>query len=33
MGELTDSTNRAEGYALIPAVWGFGVTIGFVAFM
>jgi len=31
MGELTDSTNRAQGYALMPAVWGFGATIGFVA--
>jgi len=28
MGELTDSTNRAEGYAWLPVVWGFGVTIG-----
>ncbi|KAF8813393.1 major facilitator superfamily transporter [Phlegmacium glaucopus] len=28
MGELTDSTNRAEGYALLPAIWGFGATIG-----
>jgi hypothetical protein len=31
MGELTDSTNRAQGYALLPAVWCFGGTIGFVA--
>ena len=31
MGELTDSTNRAQGYALLPAVWCFGATIGFVA--
>ena len=31
MGELTDSTNRAQGYALLPAVSCFGVTIGFVA--
>ena len=30
MGELTDSTNRAQGYALLPAVWCFGATIGFV---
>ena len=31
LGELTDSTNRAQGFALIPAAWGFGATIGFVA--
>ena len=30
MGELTDSTNRAQGYALLPAVSCFGATIGFV---
>ena len=30
MGELTDSTNRAEGFALIPVVWGFGATVGYV---
>ena len=30
MGDLTDSTNRAQGYALLPAVWCFGATIGFV---
>jgi hypothetical protein len=30
MGELTDSTNRAQGYALLPAVWCFGAVIGFV---
>jgi len=29
MGELTDSTNRAEGFALVPVVWGFGATIGY----
>jgi len=28
MGELTDSTNRAQGYALLPPVWSFGATIG-----
>jgi len=28
MGELTDSTNRAEGFALLPMAWGFGATIG-----
>ena len=31
MGELTDSTNRAQGYALLPAVWSIGASIGFVA--
>ena len=30
MGELTDSTNRAEGFSLMPVVWGFGATIGYV---
>ena len=29
--ELTDSTNRAQGYALLPAVSCIGVAIGFVA--
>ncbi|KAF9532628.1 major facilitator superfamily domain-containing protein [Crepidotus variabilis] len=28
MGELTDSTNRAEGFSLLPVVWGFGATMG-----
>lgn len=28
MGELTDSTNRAEGFALMPVVWGLGATLG-----
>ncbi|KAF8969098.1 major facilitator superfamily domain-containing protein [Flammula alnicola] len=28
MGELTDSTNRAEGFSLMPVVWGFGATMG-----
>ncbi|KAF9560725.1 MFS general substrate transporter [Agrocybe pediades] len=28
MGELTDSTNRAEGFALMPVVWGAGATMG-----
>ncbi|PPQ76530.1 hypothetical protein CVT26_013365 [Gymnopilus dilepis] len=28
MGELTDSSNRAEGFSLMPVVWGFGATIG-----
>ena len=31
MGELTDPTNRAQGYALLPAVKCIGSTIGFVA--
>ena len=30
MGELTDSTNRAQGYAFLPAVWCFGAIAGFV---
>ncbi|KAJ3514656.1 hypothetical protein NLJ89_g2251 [Agrocybe chaxingu] len=28
MGELTDPTNRAEGFSLMPVVWGFGATMG-----
>lgn len=28
MGELTDPSNRAEGFALMPVVWGFGATVG-----
>ena len=28
MGELTDSTNRAEGFSLMPVVWALGVTLG-----
>lgn len=28
MGELTDSSNRAEGFALMPVVWGAGATMG-----
>lgn len=31
MGELTDSTNRAEGFSLLPVVWGFGATMGYVS--
>ena len=30
MGELTDSTNRAQGYSLMSIVWSFGGTVGFV---
>ena len=33
MGELTDSTNRAQGYALLAPVWCLGATIGFVAIL
>ena len=29
MGELTDSTNRAEGFALLPMTWCFGATMGY----
>ncbi|KAF9532627.1 major facilitator superfamily transporter [Crepidotus variabilis] len=28
MGELTDSTNRADAFAMMPVVWSFGATIG-----
>jgi MFS family permease len=28
MGELTDSTNRAEGFSFMPVVWGLGATLG-----
>ncbi|KAI0926214.1 hypothetical protein AcW1_008437 [Taiwanofungus camphoratus] len=28
MGELTDSTNMAQGFALMPVVWSAGATIG-----
>lgn len=30
MGELTDSTNRAEGFSLMPVVWATGATLGYV---
>jgi len=30
MGELTDSTNRAEAFALMPVVWAAGASIGYV---
>ncbi|KAG2157707.1 major facilitator superfamily domain-containing protein [Suillus bovinus] len=30
MGELTDSTNMAQGFALIPITWCFGSFLGFV---
>ena len=33
MGELTDSTNRAEGFCLMPVVWGLGATVGYVKFI
>jgi len=29
MGELTDSSNRAEGFALLPVVWSAGGTLGY----
>ncbi len=28
MGELTDNTNRADAFALMPALWAFGATMG-----
>jgi len=28
MGDLTDLTNRAEGFALLPMMWAFGATVG-----
>jgi len=28
MGELTDSSNRAEGFSLMPVVWATGATLG-----
>ncbi|KAF4613857.1 hypothetical protein D9613_007964 [Agrocybe pediades] len=28
MGELTDNTNRADAFALMPAVWALGATMG-----
>ncbi|KXN84876.1 hypothetical protein AN958_12006 [Leucoagaricus sp. SymC.cos] len=28
MGELTDTTNRAEGFSLMPVVWAAGATLG-----
>ncbi|KAG6829997.1 hypothetical protein H0H92_002688 [Tricholoma furcatifolium] len=28
MGDLTDSTNRAEGFSLMPVVWATGATLG-----
>ncbi|PFH51071.1 hypothetical protein AMATHDRAFT_143366 [Amanita thiersii Skay4041] len=28
LGELTDSSNRAEGFALLPMVWSLGSTLG-----
>src|SRR5437879_4066978 len=33
MGELTDSTNRAEAFTFVPVVWGLGTTIGYVPFV
>ncbi|KIJ05905.1 hypothetical protein PAXINDRAFT_92787, partial [Paxillus involutus ATCC 200175] len=28
MGELTDATNRAQGFAFLPMIWSFGVMFG-----
>ncbi|KAG8213658.1 MFS general substrate transporter [Butyriboletus roseoflavus] len=28
LGELTDSTNRAQGFALLPIAWSLGMTLG-----
>lgn len=28
IGDLTDSTNRAEGISMLPVVWSLGATIG-----
>ncbi|KAG7090025.1 hypothetical protein E1B28_011646 [Marasmius oreades] len=28
MGDLTDNTNRAEGFAMLPVVWSVGATLG-----
>jgi hypothetical protein len=30
MGELTDSSNRAEGFSFMPVVWATGATLGYV---
>lgn len=30
MGELTDPSNRAEGFALLPVVWSAGGTLGYI---
>lgn len=30
MGELTDSTNIAQGFAVMPVAWSLGATIGYV---
>lgn len=29
IGELTDSSNRAEGFSMIPVVWAAGATMGY----
>jgi hypothetical protein len=33
MGELTDSTNRAEGFPLIPVIFAAGAAIGYIHFI
>ena len=30
VGELTDSTNSAQAFALLPLTWAIGVTFGYV---
>lgn len=30
MGELTDPTNRAEAFALMPVTWSMGMSLGYV---
>ena len=30
LGELTDSTNMAQGFALLPMAWSVGMTLGLV---
>lgn len=30
MAEITDSTNRARGFAYLPMIWSLGSTIGYV---
>jgi hypothetical protein len=33
LAELTDETNMARGFSLIPVVWAIGGTIGFGTFL
>ena len=32
MGEITDSTNIAQGMALMPVVWSTGATLGYAGY-